>query len=196
MGLKEILDEISKESDERTLSILNDSKVKAAQITMQKTEELEAYYKKKRDAFVVEMEREERKLFAKVELDAQKALNIVDNQIIESTISEVFQEIIDRLKKDEGLYLTFLQKHIEQAAKILKKKEIQISLNNDDTHLFEKLQSRVKTKIVLGEPAMIRAGIICSATDTPVFIDSSMGSILRDLKPEFIRLITQELSKE
>ncbi|NPV00795.1 MAG: hypothetical protein HPY53_05370 [Brevinematales bacterium] len=196
MGLKEILDEISKESDERTQTILNDSKMKAAQITILKSEELEEYYKKKRDAFLTEIARDERKLFAKVELDAQKSLNIVDNQIIETTINEVFQDVIERLKKDEELYLTFLQKQIDHAAKVLKKKEILISLNSDDAHLFKKLESRVKTKITLGEPAVIRAGVICSAIDSPVFIDSSLGSIFRDMKPDFIRLITQELSKE
>ena len=196
MGLKEILEEIGKESDERALTVINEAKVKAAQIVAQKIDELEEYYRKKREAFMNDIEREERKVFAKVELDAQKELNIIDNEIIETTLSEAFTEIVDRLKKDEKLYLSFLQRMVEQAVKVLGKKEGVVSLNSDDANLFKKLSEQTKVKITLGEPAHIRAGIICSAKDSPVFIDNSLASILRDLKPEFIRLIVSELAQK
>ena len=196
MGLKEILEEIGKESDERSLTVINEAKLKASQIVIQKTEELEEFYQKKREAFLNDLEREERKLFAKVELDAQKELNIIDNEIIETTISETFTELIGRLKKDEELYLAFLLKMIDQAVKVLGKKEMVVSLNHDDTRLFDKLAARSKVKISLGEPAHIQAGIICALKDSPVFIDNSLASIFRDLKPEFIRLIVSELSQK
>ncbi len=191
MGLKEIIEEINKDGELETASILNDAKVKTGQLLMKKQEELDSQYTRKRELLEEEMSRLRKKLFAKAELDEQRERYRLRHEQVESLLQSSFEDIISWFKEHPQDYAKYISDAVLSSEKELGSTDLKVCLNADDQHLFESIKKKVKAKIHLGEPALIRGGVVCYHGRE--MVDHSLGVIFQQLRPLIIQYIDQEL---
>jgi vacuolar-type H+-ATPase subunit E/Vma4 len=188
MGLQEILDEINRDTSDKTESIMNEARFSASEILMNKKEALELVYKKKNDEFLKSLERERKKLAAKTEFEIQKEKNRLKNNLALEILSETKETLIEIFRRDTDKYLSFLSAIIDKIGKVSGDEKIVVSLNAKDRELFDKLKKTAKSEIILSDSsARIFAGVICEFGNT-VF-DFSIGAIFDRMKPDFMRII-------
>ena len=117
MGLQEILDEINRDTSDKTESIMNEARFSASEILMNKKEALELVYKKKNDEFLKSLERERKKLAAKTEFEIQKEKNRLKNNLALEILSETKETLIEIFRRDTDKYLSFLSAIIDKIGK-------------------------------------------------------------------------------
>ncbi len=194
MGLQEILDEIEKSSRGEIDDIINHAKVTATQIIVNKTSELEKFYEKKRQLLQEETQRYEKKLHAKAELDAQREKYRIETEIVNSILQDSFSKIVQTLRSDKQKNTEFIANLIDRTAKTLKLKELDISMNPEDSKLFDELKKKTKVAIKLQEPVNISGGVVCKSGIS--YVDNSIDTIFERLKPKFIQWIFDEILSE
>lgn len=191
MGLQEILDEINQQSVKQSENILSEARVVATKMLMEKSDELEKIYERRKKMMDDELYRLQKKLHAKADLNAQKEAYRIESDMVVSLITNSFDEFLERLRNDDNLHALFLAHLIDSSIDFIGDKTVSISLNNDDEKLFSAIKKSSKGKLTLGDNARIRGGVIC--TFGKVFVDNSLENIFKTMKPDFVRMIAGEL---
>ncbi len=192
MGLQEILDEINKDSEAVNNDILNQAKMQADKVLVDKMEELNAYYAKQKNTLESDLKRLTSKLMAKAELDAYREKQKIEVELIDNLLNESCHELFQFLKNNPEKYKGFLIKLISNTINIIGVDNIGISLNKEDESFFNEINKAFNQKLSLLPPVKIMGGVIGIAGDS--YIDNSLENIFNKLKPGFIKMISESMS--
>jgi vacuolar-type H+-ATPase subunit E/Vma4 len=193
MGLKEILDEISRESEELNTEAIMSAKMEAEQRMLKAIEDAERNIAERRTELAAEIKRRRIKLKAKAELEAYRDRQKLEVSLIENVLKEALKELIDKLKHDKKSYLNFLKKLVKASVDLIGSIPVEISLSKDDMNLFSELAKDFKKgELVLAEAVKIYGGVICRAGGS--YVDNSIENIFEKQRPAFLKMISEELA--
>lgn len=194
MGLKEILEEINQDGAQETAAILSEARVKAGQALLKKQEELDNLYQKRRDNLAEETERLRRKLLAKAELEEQRQRFRAIHEHVENLLQQALSSIKEYFGSHPDRYTEYLSGIIKHATRELHSKTLEVSFNQQDAGLFDKISKKSGVSITLGEIVPIQGGVICRK-DREI-IDHSLEAMFEHMRPGFVRIITDELHQD
>lgn len=194
MGLQEILDEIQKNSKGEVDDIISRARFTADQIVVNKTAELDTYYDKRRQALTEDLQRLEKKLHAKAELDSQREKYHIQTEIVNSILEESFNKIISDLRDDKKRNVDFIASLILRTFDTLKVKDMEVSLNPHDAELFDEIKKKTGKMIRFKEQVNISGGVVCQSGIS--YVDNSIDTLFDRLKPDFIQWIFDEILSE
>ncbi len=193
MGLKEILDEISRESDQEYNEAIGSAKLDADKSIVEAMDELELERGKEKDSFALELKRMRIKLTAKVELEIYRERQKLEVNMIGDLLEESFGVLLNSLKENRDIYKKFLIKLIRSSIDLLGTVPVNVSFNRDDRVLFDEIAGDFGGNIRLAEDVKIDAGVICTAGGS--YVDNSLENIFEKYRPVFLKMISLELNK-
>jgi vacuolar-type H+-ATPase subunit E/Vma4 len=186
MGLQEILSHIQKETETENTEAIKQANAAAEKMLLERLEEINRVYEKKKTGLEVELKRLSAKLLAKSELDAYRERQRLELEMLDSLLKEAYQELLQNLKKDSAKYRRFLLRIVQQSVPLIEGSEMGVSFNKEDEVYFDQIKSDVKAGLKLLPSSKIDGGVICSSKD--IYIDSSLENIYNKMRPELIKL--------
>ena len=193
MGLKEILDDISGESELQRGESLNAAIIDSDKRIVEAIEEIERKKLEEQKILAGELKRKRIKLTAKAELDSYREKQTLEVGLITRVLNEAFDELVKHLKGSREAYLGFLKKLVRASIDLIGSKPVGISLSKDDADMFGELEKEFgRGEITLRENVKISGGVICSAGGS--YVDNSLENIFEKKRPEFVKMISEELN--
>jgi vacuolar-type H+-ATPase subunit E/Vma4 len=193
MGLKEILDDISRESDELNSFTLSAAKIEAENKMLQSAEEIERRRAEKKEELAADIKRRRIKLTAKAELDAYRERQKLEVSLIDSVLEEAFSELIKYINQNRETYLNFLKNLVKASVALIGTMPVEISLSKDDSPLFNELaKDYSQGELVLADSVKISGGVICSSGGS--YVDNSIENIFEKQRPAFLKMISEDLA--
>ncbi len=193
MGLEEILNEIEKDGSENVSETIKAAKLKSARILMEKQSELDKIYEKKRHHLNGEIERLEKKLKAKSELDVKREITRMRGKLINYFLENSREALFDYFRKNSKAYENFLEKAVKSSLSKFGESPILLSLSPKDTKYFEQLKTKFGEKIKKGNELENQSGVICRYDRR--IEDWTLESLFEKSKAGMISLIDEELKK-
>jgi vacuolar-type H+-ATPase subunit E/Vma4 len=187
MALQEIINEIYVQFDAENNEVLNQARMAADEVIVNKADALNSHYSSERKTLEADLKKMEAKLKAKVDLEVFREKQKAESEMVESLLDEAYHEIIKVIRNDPDNYKKFLVKKIYESVKILDSDKISISLSKEDEKYFGDIKDTIKIEMELLPSAKISGGVICTAGDS--YIDNSIEMIFNRKKPQFIKTI-------
>lgn len=193
MGLKEILDDISRDSEELNSFTLSSAKIEAENKMLEAAEEIERKRTEKKEELAADIKRRRIKLTAKAELDAYRERQKLEVNLIDSVLDESFKELIKEINKNRETYLSFLKNLVRASVALIGTLPVEVSLSKDDAVLFDEIAKDYKQgDLKLAGSAKISGGVICSSGGS--YVDNSIENIFEKQRPAFLKMISEELA--
>ncbi len=192
MGLKEILNDISRDSEELNNESLNAAIIETDKRIIEAAEEIDKRMSEAKEVLAAEIKRKRIKLTAKAELETYRDRQKMEVNLIDRILEESLKELIRQLKQNREGYLNFLKKLVRLSADLIGSIPVEVSLSKDDIGLFSELAKDFREgELVLKDAVKIDGGVICSSGGS--YVDNSLENIFERKRPVFLKMISEEL---